>query len=249
MQAIMQQLCLPERVPADIEVWRIALADAGEPSVSTRGLSSDEILRMRRFRHADDARRFAGTRRTLRALLAERLNVDPQALVFTRGVHGKPALAAAQRGAWEFSVSHSAQAALVALSDRRAVGVDIEFERPGLEVQAIAPVCLTADERERVARAADAASFYLHWVGKEAVLKALGLGIGLHMQKLTVTPAASGDYDLRHCLPREDAGGAVSACALPAPAGYLAALAWLDEQGGRPSMRSTAPACGVGLPL
>lgn len=241
MQANMQALNLPERVPADVEVWRIALADGAEP-VSTHGLSADEVLRMRRFRQADDARRFADTRRTLRELLARRLDVDAHALVFTRGLHGKPALAAAQRGAWEFSVSHSGQAALVALSNQRAVGVDIEWWRPCLDVQGIAPVCLTAAERERVTHAA---SFYRHWVGKEAVLKALGLGIGLHMQQLTVTPAASGDYGLQHCLPAADADGAISACALPAPAGYLAALAWLDDQGGRPA----AGGRGVGKPF
>ncbi len=238
----MQQLCLPERVPADVEVWCIALADDAEP-VSTHGLSSDEILRMRRFRQAGDARRFAETRRTLRALLARRLDVDADALVFTRGLHGKPALAAAQVGACEFSVSHSGRAALVALSNQRAVGVDIEWGRPRLDVQAIAPVCLTADERERVAHTPDAVGFYRHWVGKEAVLKALGLGIGLHMQQLTVTPAACGDYGLRHCLPGADADGAISACALPAPAGYLAALAWLDDQGGTSAARGR----GVGL--
>lgn len=241
MLANMQALYLPERVPADVEVWRIALADGDEP-VSTHGLSADEVLRMRRFRQADDARRFATTRRTLRELLARRLDVDAQALVFARGLHGKPTLGAAQRGAWEFSVSHSGQAALVALSNQRAVGVDIEWSRPCLDVQAIAPVCLTAAERERVV---DAASFYRHWVGKEAVLKALGLGIGLHMQQLTVTPAANGDYGLRHCLPVADGDGAILACALPAPAGYLAALAWLDDQGGRPA----ASGRGVGQPF
>lgn len=241
MQANMQALYLPERVPADVEVWRIALADGDEP-VSTHGLSADEVLRMRRFRQADDARRFATTRRTLRELLARRLDVDAQALVFARGLHGKPTLGAAQRGAWEFSVSHSGQAALVALSNQRAVGVDIEWSRPCLDVQAIAPVCLTAAERERVV---DAASFYRHWVGKEAVLKALGLGIGLHMQQLTVTPAANGDYGLRHCLPVADGDGAILACALPARAGYLAALAWLDDQGGRPA----ASGRGVGQPF
>ncbi|AZS79599.1 4'-phosphopantetheinyl transferase superfamily protein [Achromobacter spanius] len=241
MQANMQALYLPERVPADVEVWRIALADGDEP-VSTHGLSADEVLRMRRFRQADDARRFATTRRTLRELLARRLDVDALALVFARGLHGKPTLGAAQRGAWEFSVSHSGQAAMVALSNQRAVGVDIEWSRPCLDVQAIAPVCLTAAERERVV---DAASFYRHWVSKEAVLKALGLGIGLHMQQLTVTPAANGDYGLRHCLPVADGDGAILACALPAPAGYLAALAWLDDQGGRPA----ASGRGVGQPF
>ncbi|SIT01245.1 4'-phosphopantetheinyl transferase superfamily protein [Achromobacter sp. MFA1 R4] len=235
----MQQLCLPESVPADVEVWRIALADGAAP-VSTHGLSHDEVLRMGRFRQVDDARRFADTRRTLRALLARRLDVDAQALVFTRGLHGKPALAAAQRGAWEFSVSHAGQAALVALSNQRAVGVDIEWGRPCLDVQAMGPLCLTEDERERVAHAPDAAGFYRHWVGKEAVLKALGLGIGLHMQQLSVTPADCGEYRLRHCLPGVDAEGAVCACALPAPAGYLAALAWLDDQGGSASPRRPA---------
>jgi len=237
----MQALYLPERVPADVEVWRIALADGDEP-VSTHGLSADALLRMRRFRQADDARRFATTRRTLRELLARRLDVDALALVFARGLHGKPTLGAAQRGAWEFSVSHSGQAAMVSLSNQRAVGVDIEWSRPCLYVQAIAPVCLTAAERERVV---DAASFYRHWVGKEAVLKALGLGIGLHMQQLTVTPAANGDYGLRHCLPVADGDGAILACVLPAPAGYLAALAWLDDQGGRPA----ASGRGVGQPF
>lgn len=223
----MQPVCLPECVPADVEVWRLAL-DAVGTTVSAHGLSVDEIEHMRRFRQAADARRFACTRRSLRVLLAQRLRTEPDALVFTRGEHGKPALAAAQRGTWEFSVSHSAQVALLALSNRRAVGVDVEFGRADMDLAAIASISLTADERERVAQAADEAGFYRHWVAKEAVLKALGLGIGQSMQQLTVIPAASGVYALRHCLPGAAFGAPLAACALPAPAGYFAALAWLS---------------------
>ena len=68
--------------------------------------------------------------------------------------------------------------------------------------------------------------FFKHWVGKEAVLKALGLGITEHLKNVAVFPKENGQYDVQlgdikdiKCF----------ACELVVPKEHLAAVAWLIE--------------------
>ncbi|HBQ06906.1 MAG TPA: hypothetical protein DD676_10030 [Halomonas sp.] len=69
--------------------------------------------------------------------------------------------------------------------------------------------------------------FMERWVVKEAVLKALGLGIAEHLQALSVMPAPgpSGTYHLEHSIP---VSSSLQAWSLAAPSGYAAALSYFD---------------------
>ncbi|MCM2572491.1 4'-phosphopantetheinyl transferase superfamily protein [Achromobacter xylosoxidans] len=226
----MQRLRFSDRVPADIEVWQASWpASAVLPSLAD--LDAQEAARARRYRRAADAQRFVQGRRLLRQLLAERLGVAAARLRFDAGPHGKPLLAGA---GWHFNVSHAANVALVALSPRHALGVDVEQCRGDVPDPGIEALSLTSDERARLAAAESGSrliDFYRHWVAKEAVLKALGWGIASALQQVRVQPLRDGFVDVR-------VDGAIppSACALPAPAGCLAALAWFrTEKAGMPA--------------
>ena len=126
--------------------------------------------------HPRAQRRFAAARAGLRALLGGHLGVDPGSLVFGEGPQGKPELL----GGPHFSLSHSQDLALCALSPSRRLGVDVEALRPVAEAEAIARRWFTASEMEvyegaRAVRPDEA--FFRVWTRKEAYLKALGTGL------------------------------------------------------------------------
>lgn len=169
-----------------IHVWQANLAE-WEPQAARLAarLSADERARMARFRDPALAARYGARRGLLRELLGRCLGQDPAALVFSLNEFGKPAL----NGGPHFNVSHSGQLMLVALSDRQPVGVDLE--RIGAEP-------ISDQEAERVLSAEEQAAwrnlpgeelaeaFFRVWVRKEAVLKALGVGLNIEPDTFSV---------------------------------------------------------------
>lgn len=150
-------------------------------------LSPNERERANRFRFNDDRLRFALTRISLRLLLAEELSTDPRMLEFSARNYGKPYLADAPH--LNFNVSHSGGLGAIGISKERAIGVDIEHIRGGLDELGLAQAFfspsealflagLEADER--------CAAFYRIWTCKEAVLKAYGFRIGEYLRDFTV---------------------------------------------------------------
>ncbi|PWB81699.1 MAG: 4-phosphopantetheinyl transferase [Methylocystaceae bacterium] len=217
----LHRLRLPRYVPEDVEVFRLDFDLVNPaPSADWAVLGDDERERAAKFHRHDDRVRAIATRAALRRLLGERLHREPGALRFDAGPHGKPLLR--EGAALEFNVSHSGGFALIALSRTGAVGVDIERRDRAIDVTSLASLVLSPDEQAAGEGGVDA--FFERWVVKEAILKALGLGVAEQLQALSVwRPGAAEEYELRHA--EEDWSG-VGAWALDAPPGYAAALAF-----------------------
>ncbi|TAJ24765.1 MAG: 4'-phosphopantetheinyl transferase superfamily protein, partial [Planctomycetota bacterium] len=169
----------------------------------------------------------------LRAILGRELGCDPRALAFEEGVHGKPHLAGAQRGALHFNVAHSGERGLIAVARAAPVGVDVEQMRPLEEIAQLAERVLGAAEHARWL-ALDAPrrhlEFYRQWTLKEAILKACGAGI---TQTLADIGAERGPLEAPELL-RDERGAPRrwSVFQMAAAPGYCAALATQDP--GRP---------------
>ncbi|WP_406125290.1 4'-phosphopantetheinyl transferase superfamily protein [Streptomyces canus] len=209
-----------------VDVWTVPL-DRPPATVATlsRILSEREAERADRCRFKNDRRRFIVAHGALRLILAGCLDVPPEELRLQRGRHGKPRLAGSSD--LRFSLSHSGELALVAVTRHREVGVDVDRLRPGLPVEPFTERFFPASDARFVAAAAGpterAARFLRLWTRKEAVVKAAGArlvqGLGL-----TVLTDAESDAD----VVRDPSGqipGAWSVCDLPVPDGCLAALA------------------------
>jgi 4'-phosphopantetheinyl transferase len=108
------------------------------------------------------------------------------------------------------------------------VGVDIERCDAGMDTRPMLEAVFTQEECDAVRAAADPlAAFYLRWVGKEAVLKAIGVGLAQDLRSIRIRPA--GDRVL--AVGCEGAARiSVQAVALAAPQGYAAALAWRNKE-------------------
>jgi len=219
-------LRLPDAVPRAIEAWLLPLdLDAPVAKADWKLLDDGEKARARRLhRHADRVR-MVSTRAALRQLLGARLQREPASLCFESGPNRKPRLK--QQHALAFNVSHSGSYALIAVGaspDIASVGVDIERHDPGIELDALAEYAFTPAERASLDTRSDRApAFFDRWVAKEAVLKAVGVGIGEHLQQVSVHQYADGRLQVEHEM---DAWLPLCGYRLDAPQNYSAAIAW-----------------------
>lgn len=111
----------------------------------------------------------------MRGILSAYLGAAPETLQIGAGANGKPVLAGGPR----FNLTHSEGVGLLAVSDRREVGVDVEAVRPVPEADAI----VSRWVRPTVAAALPPSgperdlAFLSLWTRREAVLKGLGVGL------------------------------------------------------------------------
>lgn len=165
-----------ETFDKSIEVWNIHLPDHHHDAEFCRGLlAGEELERASRFLKPADADGFVLCRGLLRRILADCLGKAPAALRFGRNGSGKPFL---EGHPFEFNVSHSRDRLLIAVTAGRAVGVDIEFRRDRLNMNAIAERWFAPEEYtffQSLKNPAD--GFFEIWAKKEAYVKALGIGI------------------------------------------------------------------------
>jgi 4'-phosphopantetheinyl transferase len=211
----MLRLHLPDGVPAGIEVYRLDYQLATEPrSADWQVLSAAEQARAQRFHRLEDRCRAVRTRACLRRLLGERQGRAPAGVRIEADAYGKPS---SPDGGVYFNVSHSGALGLIALSALRPVGVDIEQQGDGADGDAGAGAARLAGLAALVYSPAERRTpleggVLAHWVAKEAVLKALGVGLSEPLAALTVGrsmalasgPAAAGggtQYQLTHERP------------------------------------------------
>jgi 4'-phosphopantetheinyl transferase len=85
-------------------------------------------------------------------------------------------------------VSHAEKLVTVALSTAAPVGVDIEWVGRDIPVEELAAAALTATEQDAIRRSGDpTGAFLAAWTRKEAVAKALGLGLELKPSAIDVS--------------------------------------------------------------
>jgi 4'-phosphopantetheinyl transferase len=140
-------------------------------------LSTEEVARAKSFVVERPRRNYLASRAALRSLLGRYLGKPPSEVTILIDVSGKPRLA---DGDLRFNLAHSGELALIAFTRDCEIGVDLELVRPierALEIAArnFHPAELAAI---RDASAEElAATFFRCWTRKEAVLKAVGLGL------------------------------------------------------------------------
>ena len=231
---------------AAIQVWCVDLAlSAGRLAGCDAWLSAEEAARADRFLRAEDRDRYRASHAALRLILGRALGVAPGVLAFATGPAGKPELAGGLAGALHFNLSHSGARALVGISPEAAIGVDVEALRPIPDALRIARTQFAQAEAEALAALPPEAvgpAFTGLWTRKEAVVKALGAGLSLPLDRfvLTLPPAPprlvaiTGDdpeaWSLHHLEPGP---GTVGTAAIRAPGARVARCAlpagWADD--------------------
>jgi medium-chain acyl-[acyl-carrier-protein] hydrolase len=218
---------VPE-LPADVvHVWRTPLEQPKEYlEALNKTLSLDERQRAERFYFEKDRRHFVAGRGILRALLARYLRRDPAALEFAYNPQGKPTLAGGA-GDLRFNLAHSHGLALVAVAQRREVGVDLERIRPEFAGDQVAERFFSPAEVAALRTLAEDQrqdAFFACWTRKEAYMKATGKGLslGLDCFEVSVIPGQAALLSTRH---DPSAANRWSLCDLVPGPGYAGALA------------------------
>lgn len=145
-----------------------------------------------------------------------------------RGEHGKPFVS--QAGFPQFNISHGGQCMLFAFSQRQELGVDVDALSRRHSPLELARRFFAAEEAsalERLEADLQGAAFMRLWTAKEAVLKAMGVGLSFGLHRLRFDLDDQGRAGALRAIDAE--AGSSSDWQLhrfePAPA-HVAALAW-----------------------
>jgi 4'-phosphopantetheinyl transferase len=183
----------PEGLPwphAEAHVWRATIAwPEAAAHRFQQSLAADERDKMERFRFEKDRRRYLVGRGLLRSLLGRYLDVVPQALRFETTAAGKPHLASGQ-GELQFNLAHSGDYVLIAITDGRSVGIDVEEVRDNFDAGEIAAHFFSPSEQrelEVLTGRAKIEAFFECWTRKEAYVKARGEGLSLPLDQFDVS--------------------------------------------------------------
>lgn len=189
-----------------------------------RRLSTADRDRAARFRQPADLARFMAGRALLAQMLREELAFDPPTLEFALTKNGRPYLPG--QPAFHFSITHAGDWVGVALGENAQVGIDIESVDRRVDLEPLAERIFNAEDLARF-RALHSANripaFFRAWTGKEAVLKAKGIGLFGGVREIAV--------------PLDDKPGSFREGEttwriepLEMPAGYIGTVAWDKAQ-------------------
>jgi 4'-phosphopantetheinyl transferase len=175
----------------EIHLWIAdygAIEDARLHAAYRELLSAEERQQEPRFYFDRDRRRYLVTRALTRTVLSRYVPVAPRDFTFVNNAYGRPAIENAEGRGLSFNISHTHSLIVLAVAQRRAIGVDVEnfrarevsidiarhyFAPP--EVAALA----TVPESEQQYR------FFEYWTFKESYIKARGMGLSLPLDKFS----------------------------------------------------------------
>jgi 4'-phosphopantetheinyl transferase len=196
--------------PGTIDVWPLSLVGTDECRKELASLlSPDERERAGRYYFERDRHAFVFARGQMRVLIGRYCGVQAREVRLAAGEAGKPWLAADQALARviSFNFTHSAGRALMAISAKGELGVDLESHDRRTDVLALADRYFFASELAAIRAAPpeeQRAMFFRFWTAKEAVLKAQGIGLGAPLDSFSVelrddmAPVAVHSLDTRH---------------------------------------------------
>lgn len=192
-------------------------------------LTPEEWARSRRSSNLRIRKRWIAGRGLLRYALGYTLGTDPSMVPLAYSLRGKPYLAAGPA----FNLSHSGPHLLIAISPGGRVGVDVEVRYRFRYQEALSRSFFTHAEAEAILHSRHDFSdrereetFFRIWVRKEALAKAIGMGVSIPWCKFKVNHGNTAQNLLARLdfVPENSMPWQLQAIA--SPTGTEAALAW-----------------------
>jgi 4'-phosphopantetheinyl transferase len=182
--AIVSSVFSPYPEPGEVHLWfaQVNLTpDVLQQLNST--LSNRERERANRFAFERHKVRYVFAQGVLRDVLSRATGIAPAEIEFTGNLYGKPFLKTATGAATlQFNLSHSADLVAVGLVEHRAIGVDVEYIRPVLDLHSVAEDNYTPGEFDSIRGSPGEAQngvFFRYWTRKESYIKAVGKGLSI----------------------------------------------------------------------
>ena len=173
----------------DVHIWfrPTASLDAAATAADAATLSDEELARYRRFHFARDARDYAAAHALLRRTLSRHDARDPRRWRFDATPAGKPFLIDAGGLEAAFSLSHTRGMVACAVTAGADVGVDVESIDREVDAAKIAARFFAPAETAHLLRLdpdARRRRFFDFWTLKESLVKALGEGMAVALNRL-----------------------------------------------------------------
>ncbi|MFT5717100.1 MAG: 4'-phosphopantetheinyl transferase [Oleiphilaceae bacterium] len=159
-------------------------------------LSASERERNQRFIFEKDRKRHMITRALLRSVLSEYYDgIAPQNWCFTENDYGKPQISPEMLiTPLSFNLSHSGRMIVLAVTNKHAIGVDIETLKQKTPSTDLAKHYFAPEEYQQLKGLTNNefhSHFFDFWTLKEAYIKACGLGLSIPLDSFSfsfVTP-------------------------------------------------------------
>jgi 4'-phosphopantetheinyl transferase len=184
---------------AEVHVWFVDLPVWEKQAASLLALlNQEEQERAARFKFPVPRNQFVISRAMLRQVLARYLRIAARDVHFRTTTNGKPELAATRQvhDDFRFNLSHTAGAAVIAITRLRQVGIDVERIRMDTNALELAERFFSRPEVEWLRSqptAEQIPAFFTCWTGKEAYIKAHGEGLSMSLSSFGVLPAHGTD--------------------------------------------------------
>jgi phosphopantetheinyl transferase len=214
-----------------VSVHRREAGAPGHAPASPQFLTAAEEAACARFLRPDDAALCRAARFLVRHTLSSLLGIAPAALRLRPRPGGKPELACAGLHSLRFNLSHTRGLAMLAvtMAGDAELGIDVECADRRVSADLVRAVLAPAELRAVLALPDErqSAAFLRLWTGKEAVLKAAGLGLAVAAERVVFDVAAMSLVAIPAEL-GEVADYTVRGITVPGP--YHASLAVLDRR-------------------
>jgi 4'-phosphopantetheinyl transferase len=232
----------------EIHLWCAALSEfTSELQPLNALLSSAEMERAERFRFLKDRHHFVARRGVLRSILGRYLGRPPSKIDFCGGRFGKPEIKGELvRGGLRFSVSHSGDLAVYAVTRTCPIGVDVEYIRPFPHLEEIALRFFSPRETKvlmSLPREHRMEVFFSYWTRKEALLKATGEGIGEGLAKVEVALTPWHEADTIQTVEESEDRIRWQLRSFSPASGYIGAIASRNHYASLSSWKVHTPLC------
>jgi len=172
-----------------IHLWAFPIDPTDFAGMEVRPLlSPDEMNHANRFRFPSLANTFVVCRGLVRLLLGRYLERDPHSIHCEHQIKGKPIVRNLRH--LNFNASHTDGMMMCAITESCEIGVDIERFRDISDMQELATRFFSYEEARELLLLPQnqrRSAFYRCWTGKEAYIKAVGVGLSASLHSFCVT--------------------------------------------------------------
>jgi len=163
----------------ELHLWLLDAPNHPRPAADRSTLSAAERERAEAFLHSGARDTYLHSRLAMRHILGGYQGMDPAAVRFDSGPHGKPYLGISGTDL-RFNLTHCGRLCLLAVTRGLEVGLDAEQIRERRGMEGIAARMFQARQLEELKSLPERERlplFYLYWTRMEAMVKARGGGL------------------------------------------------------------------------
>lgn len=169
-------------ISSEVHLWKYELQKLSVSFPYHKILSPDELIKSKRFLNKEDGKRFARVHVFLRDVLSRYLHLSANEIQIITGKNKKPIVKApSYKPKIHFNLSYRNKFALLAISSKPSIGVDVEEVSNVPNFPAFLSNYFSIEEQqvilEKETREEQLSLLFTLWSMKEALLKSLTIGV------------------------------------------------------------------------